>query len=106
MDMEELVKQAENKPLRNEKGQLMPGHTANPNGRPPGKTLKEYQAEKFRQMPDEEKEVYLTDIPKGERWRMAEGNPAQDNSHEIKGELIVHLAPEIVKKNAINTSSE
>ncbi len=28
----ELVKQVESKPLRNEKGQLLPGHTANPNG--------------------------------------------------------------------------
>lgn len=28
----ELVEQAESKPMRNEKGQLLPGHTANPNG--------------------------------------------------------------------------
>lgn len=33
---EELQKTSENKPERDEKGRLLPGHTANPNGRPPG----------------------------------------------------------------------
>ena len=32
-DKQELT--SDNKPLRNEKGQLLPGSTANPNGRPP-----------------------------------------------------------------------
>lgn len=72
------VKQDENKPARDEKGRLLPGNTANPNGRPKGKTLKEYQAEKFRLMTDEEKEKYLADVSKELAWKMAEGNPKND----------------------------
>jgi len=33
---EEHTKTSENKPERDEKGRLLPGNTANPNGRPPG----------------------------------------------------------------------
>ena len=77
--MEEILeKQVENKPLRDEKGRLLPGYTANPNGRPKGKTLKEYQAEKFRTMTDEEKEKYLEDVSRELAWKMAEGMPKQD----------------------------
>lgn len=91
----ELDNLENNKPLRNEKGQLLPGQTANPLGRPKGKTLKEYQAEKFRQMSDEEKEEYLKDIPKGERWRMSEGNPKQDVESDNKTTIQV-IAPQAV----------
>lgn len=84
---EELVKQADYKPERNEKGQLMPGSTANPSGRPKGTTLKEYQATKFRAMTDEDKEKYLEEIGAGEKWRMSEGNPAQTT----EGKLVVTL---------------
>jgi hypothetical protein len=87
MEEEILDKQGENKPLRDEKGRLLPGNTANPKGRPKGKTLKEYQAEKFRMMSDEEKEEYLRDMPKSERWRMAEGNPKNDM--ELSGGLSI-----------------
>jgi len=84
---EELVNQAENKPLRNEKGQLLPGNTANPNGRPKGKTLKEYQAEQFRDMSDEDKAEWLKDISKDTRWKMGEGNPRNDV--EVSGNLTI-----------------
>lgn len=104
--MEELVKQEENKPLRDAHGRLMPGHTANPNGRPKGKTLKEYQAEKFRAMSDEEKEEYLRDVAKVERWRMAEGNPKQDTDITSAGRPIIQLPEEVVAKHALNTSTE
>jgi len=83
--MEEQVKQEENKPLRDEKGRLLPGHTANPNGRPKGQTLKEFQAEIFRSMSHEEKIEWLKDVNKDTRWKMAEGNPRNDV--EISGEL-------------------
>ena len=40
--------QVKHKPLRDEKGRLLPGHTANPNGRPKGSTS---TAEAFRNNP-------------------------------------------------------
>ncbi len=60
-------------------GTFVEGHPAFGN-RPKGKTMKEYQAEKFRQMTDEEKEQWLIDnkVSPDLRWRMSEGNPAQD----------------------------
>ena len=69
---------------RDEKGRLLPGHAGGP-GRPKGKTLKEYKAEKFRTMSDEEKEEWFEKkrISGIDEWRMAEGNPKQDNTHEI-----------------------
>lgn len=75
---EKLDKQATNKPLRNEKGQLLPGQTANPNGRPKGKTLKEYVREKLAEMLPEDREEFLKTIPKETIWKMAEGNPTND----------------------------
>jgi len=45
------------KPKRDAKGRILPGFTGNPKGRPKGSTLKEYQAQKFREMSDEEKEI-------------------------------------------------
>ena len=77
---ENPVKQVINKPLRDEKGRLLPGNTANPNGRPKGKTLKEFQAELFRLMTDEEKLKWLDEhkVSVELRWKMAEGNPKND----------------------------
>lgn len=76
---------------RNPDGTFGVGNNANPLGRPKGKTLKEYQAEKFRQMTDEEKEQWLKDnkISGDLQWRMGEGNPAQDLTS--KGEKIEQI---------------
>ncbi len=104
--MDELVIQEENKPLRDEKGRLLPGNTANPNGRPKGKSLKEYQAEKFRMMSDEDKELFLEDVSKEKRWAMAEGNPATDVDVTTKGLPIISLSPEIVAKNELTPRTE
>lgn len=65
-----------------------PGQSGNPSGRPKG-TLKDYMRKRFMEMSEEEKEEFLKDVPKGEKWRMAEGNPAQEQ--EVKGELIIKL---------------
>jgi hypothetical protein len=82
---EELDKQVENKPERDEHGRLLPGNTANPNGRPKGKTLKEYQAERFRTMSDEEKEKWIIEqkISGIDLWRMSEGNPHQSGDADL-----------------------
>ena len=95
-----------NKPERDALGRLLPGNTANPNGRPKGKTLKEYQAEKFRVMSDEEKEEWLKDVAKGERWRMSEGNPAQSTDLTSKGERLIVIPAELINKNDSNPITE
>ena len=83
-----LVNQKDNKPKRNSKGQLLPGNTANPNGRPKGQSLKEYEREKFSKMTEEQKEVFLKTISPELRYRMAEGNPKQDTDITSAGEPI------------------
>ena len=70
---------------------FMPGVSGNPAGRPKGRTLKEYQAEIFRTMSDEDKKEWLKDIIKIEKWRMAEGNPTNDVKHELTDELTEFL---------------
>ena len=82
----ELENQAQNKPERDEKGRLLPGNTANPEGRPKGKTLKEFAREYYQCKDDEEKVKYISDLERrvpGFAWRMAEGNPS--NTTELSG---------------------
>lgn len=74
--LNKLDKQENSKPARDEKGRLLPGNTANPKGRPKGKTLKEWLKDKLQGMTEEERTEFLKDIPKDLQWRMAEGNPA------------------------------
>lgn len=71
-----LEKQVENKVVRNEKGQIIQG-TANPYGRPKGKTMKEFAREFLLKMSDDEKVEWLKSLGKDIVWRMAEGNPHQ-----------------------------
>ena len=85
--MEEQEKQESNKPERDEKGRLLPGNTANPNGRPKGKTMKEFAREFLMSMGDEEKVEWLKSLGKDIVWKMAEGNP--HNSEDSKVELIM-----------------
>jgi hypothetical protein len=72
---EEPIKLEEN--WRNPDGTLKKGHPDLGAGRPKGQTLKEYQAQKFREMTEEQKEEFLKEIIKETRWKMAEGNPHQ-----------------------------
>lgn len=66
-----------------------PGQSGNPSGRPKG-TLKDYVRQKFIEMSDEEKEAFLKDVPKDTRWRMGEGNPAQEQ--HVSGNITIELA--------------
>ena len=71
------IKPVEN---RREDGTFGPGNIANPNGRPKGKTLKEYARDYYALKTDEQKKAYIeyleSKLP-GFAWRMAEGNPHQ-----------------------------
>ncbi len=61
------------------------GQSGNPNGRPKGKTLKEFAREYLENLPDDEKIEYLASLPTEIVWKMAEGNPKQDT--EVTGEV-------------------
>lgn len=65
------------------------GQSGNLRGRPKGKTMKEWAKEYLACMNDEERDEFMAGIPKEIIWRMAEGNPKQDNSVEVGGELTI-----------------
>ena len=63
MEESNLDKQGKNKdekkPERDEKGRLLPGNTANLNGRPKGVTLKTRLREMLSEIPKDRQETYL-----------------------------------------------
>lgn len=63
------------------------GVSANPKGRPKGKTLKEFARAYLESLPDEEKVDYLSSLPTEIVWKMAEGMP--DTKTELKGTIQV-----------------
>ena len=75
-----LNKTSENKPKRDEKGRLLPGYTANPDGRPKrGWSIKDKFWKRFENNPTELK-TFLDKLLKehpGLVWQMLEGKPAQ-----------------------------
>lgn len=61
-----------------------PGQSGNPKGRPPGKTLKEYTRDMLAAMNEQERNAFLTGIPKEIIWKMAEGSPKTDVDLQAK----------------------
>lgn len=86
--IEQLDKQENIRSERDSHGRLLTGNTANPKGRPEGKTMKEFAREFLLKMDDEEKVKWLKSLGKDTVWRMAEGNPKQDTDIPSGSEVI------------------
>ncbi len=72
---------------RNPDGTFPPGVSGNPNGRPKGKTLKEFAREWFLNKTEEEKKAYIEKLEEkrpGFAWEMSEGKAKQDVSLEAE----------------------
>lgn len=59
------------------------GQSGNPHGRPPGKTLKQYTREMLAAMTNKERQEFLHGLPKEVIWRLAEGNPSNDDKLHV-----------------------
>lgn len=105
--MDGAEKQYQKQPYDWLKGyQFKKGQSGNPNGRPPGKSLKTFAREFLESLPDEEKVDYLKTLDPELVWKMAEGNPKQDTDITSAGRPIIQLPEEVVAKHALNTSTE
>lgn len=81
------------------------GNNANPNGRPKGKTLKEFAREYLQSLPDERKIEYLATLPEEIVWKMAEGNP-DTKSDVIIREKPIPLDPDVLENNSVQENKE
>lgn len=81
--MDELKEQ--DKYSRLQPYQFKKGQSGNPNGRPPGKSLKERAKAMLNAMTEEEEQAFLEGIDKKTIWEMAEGKAKQDV--DLSGEI-------------------
>lgn len=76
---------------RSVKGMWLKGVSGNPNGRPKGKTMKEWAKDYLSRMTDEERDEFMAGIPKEVIWKMSEGNPHATTDVTSGGEQINQL---------------
>jgi len=85
--------------------QFQPGQSGNPGGRKKGsKSLKVFAREYLESLPPEEKIEFLATLPSEIVWKMAEGNPTNEDTVTLVTPNI-NIAEEIANKYAITPSS-
>lgn len=77
--------------------QFKPGQSGNPGGRPKG-GLKDYDRRRFVAMSPKDKDAFLKRVSPELRYRMAEGNPEQFNTHEGEFKIAVEVSKEGAEK--------
>jgi hypothetical protein len=86
-----IEKNIEQRKEQIKKWKWQPGQSGNPNGRPPGKSLKDYTRERLANMTEEERTAFLNSINPETAWKMAEGLPKTTLSGDTNEPVIVKV---------------